>query len=215
MAITELVSMSINNNNESFSDRIEMLLTQRGCSKAWLARELGITRQALHQILNQNKRPKFISEIALALNVNPKWLQTGEGKIQTGTKTIQEKTFLVNVYAFSELQKTLSINKTTPIDQITVQPHEKYNYFAIQLKSYPSMSDKFPEGTVLIFEAKSVAKNEDYVLAKKNKTILFRQYFFEQDTAILRPINEGFKTIAMPKDQCDILGILREKRIRF
>lgn len=217
MVITEISSSTTLISAElTFADRVDMLLQQRGCTKAWLARELGISRQALNQILNHNKKAKFVSEIARAFNVRPQWLTTGEGQIQSAkTKMLHEKISYINVYSLSDLQVTNSISKSTPIDQITVQPNEKLNHFAIQLKNCPSMSEKFPENTILIFESKKNVDNGEFILAKIDKQILFRQYFFERDTVVLKPISQNFESIKTNLDSCKILGVLKETRIRF
>lgn len=213
------VNTSIGNHcqMESYSDRVEILLQQRGATKTWLARELGISRQALNQILRHNKKPKFVSEIALAFNVNPKWLGTGKGKAQiTATTYPSNKPFFIKVYALSDLQKVKDLKQIKPVDRIIVYSEEEsLSYLGVQLHNYPSMVTKFPDQCVLLFEMNTKPGNGDFVLVKKGKDFLFRQYFSEGKLVVLKPLNENFESITTKVNNCVIQGVLKETRIKF
>src|SRR5690349_586519 len=70
-----------NSNNSSFGDRILLLLKNQQRTKAWLAEQIGISKQAFNYLLNHASSAKYINEIASALDVNPEWLATGNGSI--------------------------------------------------------------------------------------------------------------------------------------
>ena len=64
----------------TLSERLTLLMYEKGISQAELARLIGIKQPSVFKILSgETRNPKKILEIATALNVDPHWLKTGEG----------------------------------------------------------------------------------------------------------------------------------------
>lgn len=212
MAVFTLESVeNLSNHKNNFADRVEMLLSSRGCTKTWLADELGVSRQALNHTLKHGQKPKFVSEIALIFNVNPKWLETGEGKAHTQSEQLLAS---IPVYNFSEIQSANSLKNLTPLEKIFLKIENEHEYFAIQFCNYPSMSSNFSENSILIFDKNLQPHPASFVLAHINgEGIFFRQFYTENKKIILKPTDSVFKTITC--DQCDIFGVLIETRIKF
>lgn len=195
----------------NFSNRVEMLLDSRGCTKAWLANELGITRQALNHLLKHGKKPKFVSEIAIVFNVSPKWLETGEGSAQ---QIVDNVLISVPLYELSLVVNACGIENMSPIDKILLKPDFQHHYFAILFQNCPSMSPRFEENSILIFDQNISPQNGSYVLANMTDVgIVIRQFFIENTEMILKPANDAFDMIKCHR--CDILGTLIETRIKF
>lgn len=194
-----------------FSDRVIALLSNRGCTKAWLSKELGISKQSLNYVLKNNKYPKFVSEIALIFDVNPKWLETGEGPIYL---TYRSEINNIPLFNLSDVLENNSINNLKMIDKILFNNATGYKHFALLFNSCPSMSSKFKENSILIFAQDKMPLNGSYVIANiHGKNYTFRQYFKEKETIILKSLDEDFGSMSC--NACEIMGTLIETRIKF
>ncbi|EAQ4580978.1 helix-turn-helix transcriptional regulator [Salmonella enterica subsp. enterica] len=64
----------------NISERVKSLRTELGLTQAQLATRAKTSQQAIEQLENGKiKRPRYIIELANALNCDPSWLLTGEG----------------------------------------------------------------------------------------------------------------------------------------
>lgn len=120
MPIKTIAIKLANKRDGDFHDRIELLLSQRGTSKVWLANELNLSRQALNYILNSKASEKYITEIAKLFDVYPEWLKTGRGKMKL---PIAGNEFKIDVFD----EKYLS----TPSDKISPVSHLISNVFFV------------------------------------------------------------------------------------
>lgn len=70
-------------NNEEIAKRIKELIYKKGITISLFAQGAGIDQSNLSSILTGKRRigSGVISKIALAYNINPEWLTTGEGEI--------------------------------------------------------------------------------------------------------------------------------------
>lgn len=212
MAVISLTNATAGSTGKNtFSGRVEMLLAGRGCSKAWLANELGVTRQALNHILRHGKKPKFVSEIALVFNVSPKWLETGEGNAQQAPDNLLIK---IPLYELTTITISNGIKNIPCVEKILLKSDNGHQYFAIHFQDCPSMSSRFEKNAILIFDENMHPQNGSYVLANVDKVgIVLRQFFIENKIIILKPSDSTFDVIKC--DRCDILGTLIETRIKF
>lgn len=213
MTITITVDKNSEGNltSNQFSERIETLLSSRGCSKAWLAKELGITRQALHHVLNHGKKPKFVSEIAILFNVTPRWLETGIGKAHIDSRNLLES---IPLYRLPDVISSRALSDAPVIDKMLFNRQGEDKHFAIIFSQYPSMSTKFDENEILIFNRNLKPQNGNYILADvKKEGIVFRQFYEEKKTILLKPSDSEFDSLKCA--HCDILGTLVETRVKF
>ena len=62
----------------TFNQRVNFLIESRGVSKQWLAKNLGVSKQALNYLINHATKPKYINELAELLQANPIWIASGK-----------------------------------------------------------------------------------------------------------------------------------------
>jgi len=209
--VTLSLVQSANPTQNDFSYRIETLLNSRGCSKAWLAKELGISKQALNYILKRGKKPKFVSELALIFNVKPRWLETGQGKAYIASNTLLES---VPLYKLTEILSCNTISGATCLEKILLKKQDEHQYFAILFDDYPSMSTKFDKNATLIFDQHLKPKNGDYVLVStQEEDIVFRRFYEERQVIVLKPADSDYDSVRCKS--CHVLGTLIETRVKF
>tara|TARA_R110000787_G_scaffold240243_1_gene346482 strand:- start:9998 stop:10651 length:654 start_codon:yes stop_codon:yes gene_type:complete len=65
---------------DNLADRIKAILEAKDMSEAQLSRHVGVSQQAINSVTNGNtKRPRYIGEIAKALDTSVDWLMYGTG----------------------------------------------------------------------------------------------------------------------------------------
>ncbi|MWP82396.1 XRE family transcriptional regulator, partial [Glaesserella parasuis] len=68
----------------TLGERIEQAMNLKGLKRKELAEMLNISTMAVGDLINnKTKKPRYLIEIAEALNVDVKWLQTGEGEMRS------------------------------------------------------------------------------------------------------------------------------------
>lgn len=65
----------------NLAERLQLAIKERGKSQQWLANCIGVSQQSIGKILKGDTlNPKYILEIAKALDVQVEWLKNGEGE---------------------------------------------------------------------------------------------------------------------------------------
>lgn len=73
----------------TLADRLNLALSSRDMTVTSLAKEVGVTHTAMAKVANGDTlNPKYILEIADALNVSPEWLKTGKGEAPDFTSEV-------------------------------------------------------------------------------------------------------------------------------
>lgn len=209
MMLTEFITTEIvsKENEETFSDRVLMVLHQQKRSKAWLAEQIGISKQALNYILMRSSKKKCINEIAVALEINPEWLKTGKGPM------------IINLQARGDIKfipvlsiENLMVSHTT--NTLAVSASYASECFAVVLNNH-SMEPLFTEGSLLIFDPLRKAKNGDFVLFSsiQDKTVYFRQFFKEGQAYYFKAIASMYDIIK--HHEMILHGTLIESRYKF
>ena len=197
----------------TFGERIEIALSRKGRSKSWLSEQIGLSKQALHYVITQASRPKYVSEIAIALNIDSMWLATGEGEIEFyDSLGVGKKIPLLNSSTIDfRLNNTVAHNIK---NFITVDSLEPDDTFAFLLEN-KSMEPLFSMGTILLFRENKSPSDGNFVLCilERNKEIVFRQYYKDGSGTYLNPINPVYKTTL--DEPYKILGTLIESRNRY
>ncbi|MFW9272954.1 helix-turn-helix domain-containing protein, partial [Glaesserella parasuis] len=68
----------------TLGERIEQAMNLKGLKRKELAEVLNISTMAVGDLINnKTKKPRYLVEIAEALGVDVKWLQTGEGEMRS------------------------------------------------------------------------------------------------------------------------------------
>lgn len=205
MMLTELVTIEIlpKEKKETFADRVVTILQQQKRTKAWLAEEVGVSKQAFNYFLTHSTKKKYINEIAIALNVNPEWLKTGLGNIFIQTRDDIKFIPILTMETLSHTHQTLAVNVTYSSDS-----------FAVVLNN-DSMEPLFTQGSLLIFDPIKEAKNRDFILFSRpgDMTIYFRQFFKEGQDYYFKAVGAMYETI---KDRDMFLhGTLVESRHHY
>lgn len=197
---------------QEFHARVEKLLETRGCSKAWLAKELGISRQALNHVLKHSMKPKFVSEIAVIFNVNPIWLGSGEGETYIDSDSPIHR---IPVYTLQDvLSEDTNIAELESSEKILFKDMDGHTYFAVIFKGCPSMAERFEEDSILIFDKDKTPENKNFVIADTDEEgRVLRQFYGEKNTVLLKTLDPDYKSIK--SENCAVLGTLVEARIRF
>jgi SOS-response transcriptional repressor LexA len=199
------------NSKPSFSDRVLEILKKQKRTKSWLAEEIGVTKQGINYILSRSST-KLINQIALALEVHPYWLETGEGNYLLNTNAREDVIYLPLI----DMQNILNDHadehnqKKVVIADSSLPPR----CFATMLDN-TSMEPLFRQGSVLIFDPEKKAKTRDYVIFSLSNTreVFFRQFFSEGKNIYLKSIDTMYKVIIA--DDIVIHGILIESRNCF
>jgi len=195
-----------------FSERIKSQLARIKRSKAWLASEIDISRQAMNWLLNHAKKPKYLNQIALALEVDPEWLKSGEGKIgHVGEKTLAYKIAILSHEDILD-GKYLKAYQIKTDYYLTADGKLTGECFAFILDN-KSMEPNFLDGAYLIFKPAHEAERGDFVLAKIKATnkLVYRQYLVDGSGVYLRPLDNTYKSQHI--DEVEIVGILVEYRV--
>ena len=70
-----------------FKDRLKLAIDESGLDVSDLAGRIGLTKQAIHKLLNGTSKTMNMHNLfvaAQALQVNPEWLATGKGEPRSG-----------------------------------------------------------------------------------------------------------------------------------
>jgi len=101
---------------ETFADRLQYILTQKGLSQRQMSELCGISQQSLSYIITNNlNKSKLGPQIATALEIDSRWLADGVGTPETLTLTVlpilqsplQLKHFINGSLRQSEYEKTV------------------------------------------------------------------------------------------------------------
>lgn len=189
-----------------FGERISRIIEMRGLSKAWIAEQLGISKQALNYLLKHSPKPKFIDELAELLEVSPEWLEYG---VDTQAMEEEKKSSISKLYILSEhdiLKEKLSKNEGNHIDFINKKIED---YLAFQLADNSNFPP-FIKNSILIFDTKKKPTHTDYVLIIIEDKVHVRQFLVDGTDVCYQASNRTYKTFINPS--LKILGVLHEAR---
>lgn len=209
----EINQMVNQTTREEFSQRIKSQLKRMKRSKAWLANEIGISRQAMNWLLNHAKKTKYLNKIAIALEVDPDWLQTGAGQpASMGKKILAYK---IPLYLARDILAGRQNDSQSNHESYLITDSGNTamrDCFAYTLPD-KSMEPIFPQGSQLIFKNTDEAKNGCFVLAqlRTSNELIFRQYLTKGTTLYLHAFNQQLPPVSI--DDVYLLGALVEYRV--
>lgn len=211
MAVTTYTDTSHLGGDLGFAEKVISVLEMQKRSKAWLAEELGISKQALNYLLKHSSKPKYVAEIALALDVSPAWLKgKAEEEIDTPVGLEGRKLLLRNMADLNDIKAEVNSDNT----YVFVDASQPSESFAVILDNI-SMEPVFKKGCVLIFDAAKIPKSEDFVLLRRrsNGGVFFRQMIVEGNDIYFKAQDSMYQPIV--NEDIEILGVLIETRIVF
>lgn len=202
----------------SLSKRILHALEYTGVKKATLAHLIGVKPQVIQYLCQgDSQSSRFTFEIATALEVNPKWLATGEGPMLT-KPTSQHDEFrqipLLSGNSPKEIKSAYDLdNYYRNLSSGLYTDNSEVDFAYIQ--SDPSMEPNIPNNSMLFFKlSKDNHKTNNIVLAyidALNITVI-RQIRDIGNNLYLYPFNDAlFKPISLD-DNVKIIAQLAECR---
>ncbi len=199
----------------SFGDRIMLILNQQRRTKAWLAEEIGISKQNMNYLLKHSVKAKHLHKIAEKLNISPAWLQDGIGPINVNSPAnchIRP----IPILAIEEIKYLdYHINqKSSRRPHLMGEPTLPKDCFAILLDNN-SMEPHFKKGSSLIFDSKKTPISGDYVVISlvDKEDVLFRQMHIDGNDTYFRAIDSMYRNIQ--NEPHAIHGVLMEARAHY
>lgn len=91
-------------------DRLKKIRKALGFNQTEMASELGVAQGTYSQYERGDRvfQPRYIETLKLKFNVNPKWLETGEGDMFV--KTTQDEEFMAVYNSLSEESKKMIVD---------------------------------------------------------------------------------------------------------
>lgn len=212
MSITTLTTVLSSSKEPTFEEKVLALLQQQKRSKAWLAEEIGVSKQALNYMLKHSVKPGYIAEIALALNVSVEWLKgETESLLIPVHKTAEGRT--IPVYELKDLA-SIEVKQIGSDRSVIIEAEQPKNCIAVYLDNI-SMEPIFKKGTILIFDQDKKPVSEDYVLLKRKdkQDVLFRQMVVEGKDTYYKSSDVSYKPLV--GEEVEIIGVLTESRYLF
>ena len=135
---------------DAVRQRILAALKSKKRTKAWLAAEMGLSKQRLNYLLNHASRIKPIAQLAETLNINPDWLVQGEGPINlyNNPQAHYRKIPLLHWPAHSNLDFITKAQEQEQSACIIGEASLPEHCFALTLHN-KSMEPQFDPGTIL------------------------------------------------------------------
>lgn len=194
-----------------YGERVTLILEEQKRSKAWLAEQIGISKQSMNYVMNHSRKPKFVSEIASALNVNPEWLTSGTGNIVLPNQPCDVRT--IPILHPSDIP-LLHEKKLSSEQHVMGNASLSENCFAIHLDN-KSMEPLFKQGTILIFDPQVKPTTGDFVIFTviKSDDVLFRQLFIDGADTYLKAVDPMYRV--MVNEKIAVHGVLIESRCMF
>jgi SOS-response transcriptional repressor LexA len=202
---------------------LRQLMDEIHISEAELARQTKIPQPTLHRILSgatTSPRGASLTPLANFFSITINQL-LGEDPLP---KNRVHGTFNPRVQGWKSipLLKIVDVkdflnseDKTNSERWVSTDMTVSKDAFAIVAEGN-SMSPRFEEGTVLIFEPEQTPDDQDFVLAliEGQQTPMFKQILVDGDDRYLKSFNSDYRTVFMTKKD-ELLGILIQAKMDF
>jgi SOS-response transcriptional repressor LexA len=199
----------IDNKKETFGERLELAIKTKGVSKLWLADKIGISKQALHYLINHSNKPKYIDKISELLNIDPNWLEFGkQSTIQNQSLSTTKQH--IKIYNSESLLNFILHKEQSNEGEFTYfQCPGVENIIAFRLQN-DSLFPPLIENSLLFFDTQKKPNNGDYILILLNNSILVRQFVAEGSDIYYHATNNKYQSFTNVK--VEIIGVLIEAR---
>lgn len=203
----------------TLGDRIASLLRERKISQSELARMVGVKQQTISYIIRGSDQPasasRYSTKIAMALGVNPAWLQTGEGSPADPTVPVKVDGKTVKVLQVPLLEKPeavrLCAGERVVAKQFLVSDSDGVGKcFALEVH-HRSMAPLFRIGDRVIVDTGIKPQPGDHVFALVRGEPIFRRYRERSDGFELVPENPDWETVASGEN-VQVLAVMTEHR---
>lgn len=221
--ISRPIKNHMKHQNSTFSERLNACLDKEGFPPKnrgriqLLAEMVGLTHRGAGKWINGQSTPpaKKYESLAKKLNVNEKWLRTGEGpmtNLDISSTSLKEESFQIAIKIYAA--DSFLTEKKTIYREIYCTLSHAGEFFGIILDT-EAMSPRFPSGSIIIFE-NTIPKDGDFVLVNYNglPNPIFRQLLIIGGVWYLNAHNPKFDRLIL-QDKTRILGKLVQAILSF
>lgn len=198
----------------SLADRVILVRKQAGLTQAELANRIGLSQTAVHKLeQGRSASSRRTVAIAMACNVDPIWLQTGQGDMIKGLRTIPRASDMDSplLPALSsripliswELAATWLEQEGAPLGHSEVESwvqatrRVSAQTFAVRV-SGDSMRPEFSEDDIIIVDPNVTPDQKRFVLARtESGHVTLKQYMVDGGQRFLKPLNPRYPLLAM------------------
>jgi SOS-response transcriptional repressor LexA len=211
---------------QEIKDRVRDLRLQYRLTQDELARRVGVKQQSIQQLEDGVvKRPRYILELARALNVRPEWLRDGALPQRHPDQAEPSNTELaprvrgvvpvISWVAAGRLEEVVDLHEPGAAEewQATTAAIREHT-FALRVVG-DSMEPEFTEGTTIIVEPDLAPENGDYVIVRNGACeATFKQLVRDGNEWYLKPLNPRYPI--RPLMDAEVVGVViaQEKRYR-
>lgn len=187
-----------------FGRRLTKAREAAGYKQDEAARLVGMSQGTLGEAESQGKWSGYTPQLAALYRVDPIWLATGKGDMNSNTSQyheIQGKVPLISwVHAgqWTDLVDNLNPGEG---ERIPTTYRVREHTYALRVKG-DSMEPKFPEGCILIVEPDEEPTPGKYVIVRQNgdTEATFKQLVQDGGTLYLKPINDRYPILELRRD---------------
>jgi len=207
--------------NGTLAQRLKSSREDAGLTQVELAEKAGVSQQTIQYLESgRNKSSRELVNIALALGVNPVWLDKGtqpkqgvaqvsEGPAVVGTVPLIS---WVKAGQWSEIVDTYHPGEGEKLIHVTKQvgPHA----FALRVNGdsmeNPKGKPTYPDGAVIIVDPDKVAQSGSRVVAKlaDSQEATFKVYVQDGGRQYLKPLNPQYPTQDVTEKRLVIVGVV-------
>ena len=213
LGIVKVNKASVNDIHDmsTVGGRLSYLISAKKTTQTAVAREIGITPQTIqHLCKSKSSKSRYLTEISMALDVNPIWLTTGKGSMLASASNTNEVSIpLLNFDDVINFVESGRKNYNSSVN-ISLSAEESCNFsFAIIVKENDSFRVMFPVNTLLIFEIKGIYKEAGHYLIESEELSIQKLNY--KDNVFYYESNHNLLTV----DQNNIIAQLIESRVSY
>lgn len=212
----------------TLGERLITCRSTKGLTQEALAKKAGVTRVAIskaEQGLTKNFNSNTLFKIALALECNPHWLQTGADKEQEWDNNLKATTQpdfrhkypkinWVQAGKFSEHGDNYDMYDKSNWHDSVKYAGERGFWLDVHGDSMTAPSGiTFPEGMSILVNPDGEIYPNCYVIAKRKGTeeVTFKKYISDLGMEYLKPLNPQYPLIEIDEN-CEIIGVVVDAR---
>ncbi|GFN47492.1 LexA family protein [Candidatus Regiella insecticola] len=213
----------------SIADRVRSRRTELGLTQKDLAKRVDTSQQAIEQLENgKTKRPRYLPELANALNCQLYWLLNGgEHKDEPNNVayiTPHKRTKVYPLIRWAQARNwSESIEPYYNVSEIEEWPesaaHVMGEAFWLRVKG-DSMTSligvSVSENTLILVDTGREVKDGNLVIAKLTDAdeATFKKYIIDAGKNYLKPLNPSYPLIPI-NGNCQIIGVVIEAKMRL
>lgn len=206
----------------TIGNRIKEVRTRLGLTQMQLAKNAGVKQSTIADLeRGHTNRSPSITQIAMALGVNPDWLVTGKGAADRGSLGSNVSEHHATLGRVPLISWVAAGNWSENVDNFVAGYAETWVVATIPVKQHTyallvegdSMEPMFPNGATIIVEPEEDAHHGSYVIVRQNGgEATFKQLIIDGGQYYLKPLNPRYPIMQM-RDDATICGVVKEIRM--